>query len=97
MCEGFGPRLATVGEGLVPHLAPQGLVSQPFRLFGQTGGRELFDGLDDACVQRPPPLLQHTAVGHFVGEGVLEGVGMLREEARFVEELGGLQLPQAPV
>jgi hypothetical protein len=72
-------------------------VGQPFHLFNQPVGREPFDGLDDACVQRPPPLLEEAVVGHFVGEGVLEGIGMLREEARFVEEFSGLKLPQTPV
>jgi hypothetical protein len=40
------------------------------------------------------PLLQETAVGHLMGEGVLEGVFALREEAGFVEELGGLQVAE---
>ena len=35
---------------------------------------ERFDGLDDAGVQRAPPLLEQAAVGHLVGERVLEGV-----------------------
>ena len=41
--------------------------------------------------------LQQTAVGHLVRQGVLEGVVALREQAGFVEELGGLQVRQAPV
>jgi hypothetical protein len=43
----------------------------------------------------PPPLLEETAVGHLVGEGVLESVLPLGEQARLVEELGPLELRQA--
>ena len=71
------------------------MVGQPFDLLGQPVGIERLDGLDDAGVQRPPPLLQQAAVGHLVGEGVLEGVFELGEEARLVEELGGLQVGEA--
>ena len=48
-------------------------------------------------MQGAPPLLQQAAVGHLVGEGVLEGVRLLREEARLVEELRRLKVRQAPV
>ena len=46
-------------------------------------------------MQHPPPLLEQAAVGHLVGEGVLEGILALREEARLVEELGRLQMRKA--
>ena len=46
-------------------------------------------------MQHPPPLLQETAVGHLVRQGVLEGVLALGEEARLVEELGRLEVRQA--
>ena len=60
----LGPSLPTVGEGFVPHLGPRGqVVSQSFDLFGQTVGTVYsFDGLPDAGVQRPPPLLEEAAV-----------------------------------
>ena len=45
----------------------------------------------------PPPLQQEAAVGHLVGEGMLEGVGVLGEEPRLIEELGRLQVGQAAV
>ena len=35
-------------------------------------------------MERPPSLLEEAAVGHLVGEGVLEGVFGLGEKARFV-------------
>ena len=34
-CHRLVARLAAVGDGLVPHLAPQGMVRQPFDLIGQ--------------------------------------------------------------
>ena len=71
------------------------MVRQAFDLLGQAVPGERLEGLDDAGVQRPPPLLQQAAVGHLVGEGVLEGVVALGEEARLVEELGGLEVRQA--
>ena len=72
--QGLLPRLPAVRQGLVPHLPPQGMVGQAFDLLGQPVPGERLEGLDDAGMERPPPLLQETAVGHLVGEGVLEGV-----------------------
>ena len=48
-------------------------------------------------MERAPPLQQETAVGHLVGEGVLEGVRELGEEARLVEELGRLEVREPAV
>ncbi len=39
--------------------------------------------------------MRETAVGHLLGEGMLEGVLDLGEEARLIEELGGLQVREA--
>ena len=47
-----------------------------------------FEGLDDPRVQGAPPLLEETAVGHFLREGVLEGVLALGKELGLVQELG---------
>ena len=94
---GPGPGLLAVGHGLVPHLAPQGMVRQAFDLLGHPVPGERLQGLDDAGMQHPPPLLQEAAVGHLVRQGVLEGVFVLGEQARLVEELGRLQVRQAAV
>ena len=83
----LGPGLPAVAQGLVPHLAPQGMVGQPFDLLAQPVGIERLQCLHDLGMQGAPPLLQQAAVGHLAGEGMLEGVGMLREELRLVEEL----------
>ena len=48
-------------------------------------------------VQDSPPLLEQTAVGHLVRQGVLEGVLALGKEPRLVEELGRLEVRQAAV
>ena len=67
-------------RGLVPHLAPQGMVRQPFDLLGQRGPAASASMASTMPgMQRAPPLLQQATVGHLVGEGVLEGVLVLRE------------------
>ena len=53
---------------------------------------ERLQGRDNAGVQHPPPLQQETAVGDLMGEGVLERVGLVWEEPRLLEELGGLEV-----
>jgi hypothetical protein len=50
-----------------------------------------------SALQPPPLLQQEAAVGHLVRQGMLEGVLRLREQAGFVEELGGLQVRQGTV
>jgi hypothetical protein len=71
------------------------MVSQAFDLFGYPVPSERLEGLDDAGMEQSPPLLQQAAVGHLMGQGVLEGIGVFREEARFVEELAGLEVRKA--
>jgi hypothetical protein len=67
------------------------MLGQPFRLLGQTVGIEPFTGCNNAGVQGTAPLQQETAVGHLVGEGVLEGVLEVREKPGLVEKLGRLK------
>jgi hypothetical protein len=88
---GLLPRLPAIRQGLVPHLAPQGMVGQAVQLLGHPLPGERFKGLDNAGMQRPPPLQQEAAVRDLMGEGVLEGVLVLGEEPCLVEELGALQ------
>ena len=95
---GPGAGLLAVGHGLVPHLAPQGMVRQPFDLLGQPArAPSALEGLDNARVQHPPPLLQQAAVGHLVRQGMLEGVVLLGEQAGLIQKLGRLQVRQAAV
>jgi len=70
------------------------MVGQALNRFGQTISMESFEGVDDAGMERAPPLQQEAVVGHLVGEGVLEGVLALRGEARLIEELSRLQVRQ---
>ena len=58
----------------------------------QALGKEPFDGLRGAFMQHPAPLQQHGVVGHFLRQGVLEGVRRLREGRLLVDELFGLQV-----
>ena len=94
-CHGLLPRLPAVRQGLVPHLAPQGMVRQAFDLLGHPVPGEGLQGLDNARVQRPPSLLQEASVCHLVGQGVLEGVLALGKEPCLVEELGRLEVREA--
>src|SRR5262245_66689550 len=64
----FGASLPTVRHGLVPDLAPEGMLGQPFRLLGETVGIEPFAGCDDTGVEGTAPLLQETAVGYLRSE-----------------------------
>ena len=91
------PGLPAIPEGLVPHLPAHGMVGQAFNLVRQAVTSERFQGLHNACMQRLPPLLEQTPVCDLLGQGVLEGVGVLREETGLVQELGRLEVGQATV
>ena len=54
--ERLGTSLPIVRHGLVPDLAPEGMLGQPFHLLGQPVGIEPFTGFDDAGVQGTAPL-----------------------------------------
>src|SRR5215831_7926798 len=73
------------------------MVRQTLDLLCQPVPREPFQGLDNTGMQRAPPLLQQATVGHLVRQGVLEGVFWLREEARLIEELRGLEVGEVAV
>jgi len=69
-------------------------VREPFHLLDDSVPRYLFQHLDNAGMQHPPPLLQETTIGHFVGEGMFEGILSLGEQARLIEKLRRLELRQ---
>src|SRR6266849_4067243 len=71
------------------------MVRQALDLFGQAIGRKHFNGLDDASMEHPPPLLEKTPIGHLVGQGVLEGIFALGEQARLIEKLRSLEVREA--
>jgi len=52
---------------------------EPVDLFGRTFRTELFEDHHTPGVQRAAPFLEEAAIGHLVGEGVLEGVLKIRE------------------
>ena len=72
-------------------------MGQAFDLLGHPLRRERLEGLDNARVQRPPPLQQEAAVGHLVRQGMLEGVFRLGEQAGLIQELRRLEVRQAAV
>ena len=92
---GLLPCLPAVRQSLVPHLPPQGMVRQPFDLLGQAVPGERLQGLDDAGMQaRAAP--GGGFVGHLLGEGMLEGLFELGEEAGFVQEFAACRWVSAP-
>jgi hypothetical protein len=51
-----------------------------------------FEYCHNLGVEGAAPFLEQATIGHFVGQRVLEGVGMLRKEASLVQELGRLEV-----
>ena len=92
-----GAGLLAVGHGLVPHRAPEGMRGQALDLLGQAVRVELFERFDNAGVQQTAALLEETAVGHLVRQGMLEGVFRLGKEPRLVQELGRLEVRQPAI
>ena len=85
------PRLAEIGDRLLPQLPAQGVMGQPLGLLGDALGREPLDGLGDAGVQGALPVVEQPLVRHLVRERVLERVLEVRKEPGLVEELRGLE------
>ena len=73
------------------------MVSQALDLLIGPIGVERLDGLYNPGVECAPPILEHARVGDLVGEGVLEGVFEIREDARLVEQLGRLEAGEPAV
>ena len=55
-------------------LAPDGVMGESLDLSAETLTVERFDRADDSSVQHFASLMKQAAVGHFVGQRVLEGV-----------------------
>ena len=91
---GLAPRLTAVGHRLVPDLAAERVMCQPFHLVGHTVLIEPFDGGDDVAVERALSLLEQAPVGHLVRQGVREGVRLFGKQLRLIQELGRLEVWQ---
>ncbi len=83
--------LAQVEQRLVPDLAAESMVGKQLHVLGEPVSQARFDGPHDLGVERPPPLHKQTTVGDLVGQGVLERVLGVGEEASLVQELGRLE------
>jgi hypothetical protein len=88
-------RLAAIGQGLLPHLAPECMVREAFDVFAAPRGIERFQRLHDARVEAAPPLVREIPVGDLLSEGMLEGVLDVGKEASLIEELSDLQVSEA--
>src|SRR5262245_20204343 len=89
-CSGAEPRLAEIGDRLLPQFPLQGVVGQPLGLFGNALGSKLLNRLGNARVQIAPSVLQQALVGHLVREGMFERVSKIGKEPNLIEELRGL-------
>src|SRR5581483_7379194 len=88
---GLARALAEIHPGLVPHLATDRVMCELFDVLGQTVWRKPLDRIDDTAVQSATATAEQAAVGHVMGDGVLEGVLEIREQLRLVQELSSLE------
>ena len=70
-------------------------MGQALNVLRESPGVASLDGLDGPGVESTSALLQEAPIGHLVSQRVLEGVLNVREQARFVEELGRLEPGEA--
>jgi hypothetical protein len=89
------PRLAKIGDRLLPQLPAQGVMGQPLGLLADPLGSKPLDGLGDAGVQGALPVVEQPPVRDFVSERVLERVLEVRKEPGLVEELRGLEASES--
>jgi hypothetical protein len=82
--------LSTVHYGFVPHFSSHSMMGEPLNLINYLLATECFKRLDYPLMQYPAPSLEQTAVGHLMGQGMLERVDAFGKEAGLVENLGGL-------
>ena len=71
------------------------MVREPLDLGGQAIAIERLDDSHKAGMQRAPPLMQETAIRHFLGERVLEGISQLWVQARLIQEFRLLKVGEA--
>jgi hypothetical protein len=89
-CQCLRASVTQVRDCLLPDLTAHRMMGQPLDVLAQPVGIRTLDGIDDADVNGPAPLLEHGAVGNLVSERMLEGVLAIREDPRLVQELGCL-------
>ena len=95
--QGLCPGLPQVADRLVPLLGPKRVVGQALDVLDEPVGIAPLDRLHDLAVQPSTALLEQAAVGDVVRQSMLERVLDVREHARFVEKLGGLEPPDRGV
>ena len=89
--DGLVSSLPEVRGSRLPPLRPEGMMPQTLGVLPEPVGIEALDRRHDLAVQAAAPVLEETPVGYLVGKGVLERVLEIREEARLVQELRGLE------
>src|SRR4029453_13242627 len=93
--ERASPRSQEVLDRLVPDLPPEGMVCETLGLLVQAIGVEDLNGAEDPSVKPALAILKQTAVGHLVGQRVLERVFHFGDAARLVQEIRRLKVGEA--
>src|SRR5689334_9000565 len=89
--EGLGAGLLKVAGRFRPGLASICMMGQSIEVLCQAVRIYLLDRFHDSHVEGAPPVLQQTAIRHFVGQRVFEGVFDMWKEFDLVQEFRGPQ------
>ena len=90
--DGFAPRPGGGTRTALSHSSPrEGMVREPLDLLGRAGPDRASRWPRRSAREARAPVVEQAAVGDLVGQRVLEGVLELGEQARLVQELGGLE------
>jgi hypothetical protein len=81
-------------HGLFPDFSSHRVIRQPLRVLDETARIVALHDYNESRMELATAILEDAAIGDFVGEGVLKGVLEVGEEARLVEEFGGLKVGQ---
>ena len=75
-----GPGLPAVDHGLVPYLAPEGMMGEAVDLLGKAVGRRASRGRHNAARGGRAAVPGGGSIGYLVGQGMLESVTQVGEE-----------------
>ena len=85
-CQGFGASLPEIGDRLVPYFTPQGMMGKSLDSVIDATASRCLNSLDDSCMEHTSPLLEQTAIGDLMCQGMLKGIDAFGIEARLVQE-----------
>src|SRR5262249_46847133 len=89
--QGLQARLPEISKRLFPHFSAKCMMGEAIDPLNEAVGIQSLDTLGDACVEPSTPVVDEAAIGNLMGQRVLERVFEIREESRFIEQLGALK------